>query len=164
MKQTLHAGDLCVVDGYGNRVWEVVGYTFEKSFMEGNFYEEIIYNLSCIMSSEWTIGVQEDVQLVCKAKYAYQYVRELNEKGLPPSNSEQYISPKWQKGEMSMKSLSNSKDGKEPFKYPDTIDGLLMKISDLSCLEDELGENEDRQNEISKVKEELEQKRLEKLS
>lgn len=160
MKQTLHSGDLCVIEGYGNRVWEVIGYTFEKSYMEGDFYEEIIYNLACVMTSEWTIGIQEDVQLVCRAKYAIHYIRQLNGQGLPPSpESNGYVSAKQQKGAMVVKDMFKSKEGKEPFIYPNTRDGLLMELSDLLCKQEELTrlgiENSELEVDINEVKDRL---------
>lgn len=150
MKQTLDEGDLCILDGYGNRIWEVVGLTREQSQMNREITEEIIYNLSCITSTEWNIGVQRETTLVCKAAYAYQYVKELNAQGLPPSYESKTQKPKRvKKGGATMTNRPVDKEAKIPYVYPDTIDGLLQKLSDLNCLGEELGEiNEQLQSKI----------------
>lgn len=138
MEQTLYEGDLCVLDGYGNRVWEVVGFTFQKSQMSGKVTEEIIYDLSCITSTEWNIGTQSETELVCKAAYAYQYVKELDDEGLPPSYDSKKQKPKRvKKGGATMTNKPVDKEAKVPYIYPETIDGQLEKLSDLNCLVEE---------------------------
>lgn len=157
MKQTLFEGDLCVLDGYGNRIWEVVGFTFEKSSMSGKVTEEIIYNLSCIISTEWNIGVQSETMIVCKAAYAYQYVKELNNQGLPPSyNPEHKDILVSKKGGSRMNNEYVDIDEKELYIYPITIDGQLQKLSDLICQGEALKEVDEKlQLKIDKVKEVL---------
>lgn len=162
MKQTLFEGDLCVLDGYGSRVWEVVGFTFEKSSMGGRVNEEIIYNLSCIMSTEWNIGVQSETELVCKAAYAYQYVKELDDEGLPPSYDSKTQKPTQEKeGGNKMTNKPVDKDARIPYVYPDTIDGLLEKLSDLRCIGEEIGVDGQLQSDINETVAKLTMKKQE---
>lgn len=152
MKQTLYEGDLCILDGYGNRIWEVIGFTCEKTSMKGKITEEIIYNLSCIISTEWNIGVQDDTTLVCKSAYAYQYVKELNDEGLPPSyDSEKQVSSHKKKGGTTMTNKPVDKEAKIPYVYPNTIDGLLQKLSDLRCKGEVLGVDNQLQSAIDET-------------
>lgn len=164
MKQKLNVGDLCILAGYGRRIWEVTGWVKELSYMNGKLSEEIIYNLSCVMTSEWSIGVQEETTLVCRAKYSLEYIRMLNGDGKPPKINEI---------EGILQDLESLKEGEELYMkkrideseathiYPDTKDGLLEKLGDLKFLEWVLGENDDFSLEIEMTIHELEKKRKE---
>lgn len=151
MKQTLYEGDLCILDGYGNRIWVVIGFTCEKTQMHGKVTEEIIYNLSCITSTEWNIGIQDDTTLVCKSAYAYQYVKELNDEGLPPSYDSKTQNPTAKKGGAKMTNKPVDKDARIPYVYPNTIDGLLQKLSDLRCKGEVLGVDDQLQSDIDET-------------
>lgn len=159
MKQNLFVGDLCVVDGYGRRVWEVVGYTREQSYMDRVYSEEIIYNLTCTITPEWIIGVQSDTTLVCRAEYAFEYIMYLNGEGLPPklSDEESFLSIIKKTEEAAMS--NEAKEAMESYIYPDTIDGLLEQLADLKFLEETTGQDEALQDNINIVKEKLEEKR-----
>lgn len=84
MKQTIFYGDLCYIKGYGSSTWEVIGYTLKWNFLQGKVKEEIIYVLSNVHTGENNIAYQDDLILVCRAIYAYDYIRQLDEHGSPP--------------------------------------------------------------------------------
>lgn len=160
MKQTLFYGDLCVVDGYRNRVWEVTGFTLEQSHDHNQVTEAIVYNLSCVMTPEWTVEEQSDVTLVCKQKYAFQFVKELDIDGEIPSYASDYQSPSIQKkGRVSVSSINEDRELRKPHIYPNTINGLLEQLADLKCSGEMIGEiDEALQKKIDRIKMRLAEK------
>lgn len=146
MKQLLFYGDLCYVQGYGNSTWEVVGYTFEWSFLDGKVEEEIIYNVSNVHTGEINIACQEDVTLVCRAKFAYEYIRQLDKNGSPPKK------PVNNTGKEKVKVNLDKKNVHTPYEYPDTLNGLLEELADLLSLVETIGEDEYLKQKISTVK------------
>lgn len=155
MKQTIYYGDLCYIKGYGNSTWEVIGYTFEWSFLNGKVEEEIIYVLYNVHTGEKSIAYQEDLTLVCRALYAYEYIRQL-ENGSPPKM------PVKNKAEENT-NMKVDRIATMPHKYPNTINGLLDELTDLLGIVEVIGEEESVMERIETVKQRLDKKRLEKL-
>lgn len=149
MKRKFNAGDLCVVDGYGDRVWEVEGFTLEFMYLRGQYAEEIIYNLKCILTNERVIAYQSDVILVCRAAYAYDYLRQLDESGRPPKSTVNIA----REEDENMEQIN---EWRIPHVYPNTRDGLLEELADLLTVVKVIGEaDEYLQNRIDKVKNKL---------
>ena len=156
-KQTLFLGDLCVVSGYGNYTWEVVGCSKTQHYTVYETSETIVYDLVGVCSDEWIIGIQEKTQLVCRAAYAIHYIRELDEQGLPPISNV----IKQKKGGNTLSNESVDAEANEPYVYPDTIDGFLDKLTDLKCTGEVIGEVDEKlQSDMNVVVEELDKKRL----
>jgi|SRR6185312_623308 len=153
-EQTLFLGDLCEVDGYERVIWEAVRCSL--------VYDSIIYDLVNVFSGDWITRTQEEVMLVCRAQYAFEYVEELDENGMSPTY-EFYTDTHKNKEEKLM--LNNTeKNRKISFTYPDTIDGLLMKLTDLSIRKEEHEKYEkidyELEAEIEKVVAELTKRSL----
>lgn len=78
IKQELFAGDLCYLDGYGKRMWEVIGLSKVKTELFGAITEDLTYYLECVFTGEEVIGLQEDSILICRAKDSYEFLRDYN--------------------------------------------------------------------------------------
>ncbi|WP_060210215.1 hypothetical protein [Sporosarcina koreensis] len=67
--------DLITIEGYGGRVFRVDGFTYEK--VHGRDYEEedIFYDCHCVVTAEYMLGGQDDIEVVCKAANAEAYLR-----------------------------------------------------------------------------------------
>lgn len=76
IKQELFEGDLCYIDGYGKRIWEVIGLTKMKTQIHGAEKEDLTYYLRCILTGEEIMGMQEDSVLICRSKDAFSFIRD----------------------------------------------------------------------------------------
>lgn len=81
-------GDLCRIRGYGNLTWKVIGFTPSVEILHGKEVDKnVIYTFENVFTGEDIIALEEDLILVCKAKYASEYIKQLNDDGSPPNMS-----------------------------------------------------------------------------
>lgn len=75
-------GDLCRVDGYGHLVWEVIEFSPTFNVKHKRVVSEYIdYTLKNVYSGEEIFACEEDLSLICRAKDALNYIRQLNKTG-----------------------------------------------------------------------------------
>ncbi|MGG0667885.1 hypothetical protein ABE073_05065 [Lederbergia citrisecunda] len=80
-------GDLCSVDGYGHLIWEVERFAPSFEVKGGKVVDEYItYTLQNVHTGEDIIAFEEDLSLICRAKDAIDYIRQLNKTRNPPNN------------------------------------------------------------------------------
>lgn len=146
MKKLFHEHDLCYVTGYGNSTWEILGVSYMQDTMLGKVTnEDIMYTVKHVFTGEEDIAFQEDITLVCRARYAYDYIRQLNKDGSPPkmpvniTGKEKVL-------------MINVNESERNHVYPDTMNGLLDELFDLLSIVDEVGEDEYLKHKISDVK------------
>lgn len=68
-------GDLITLIGYGQRVFRVDSYTHEFIYEIDATTEDIYYDCTCVSSSEYMIGAQDDVTVVCDETQADAFLR-----------------------------------------------------------------------------------------
>lgn len=76
IKQELFEGDLCYLDGYGKRMWTVIGSSKIKTSLFGVTTEDLTYYLECVFTGQEIVGLQEDAILICRAKDSYEFLRD----------------------------------------------------------------------------------------
>lgn len=76
IRQELYKGDLCYIDGYGKRIWEVIGLSKIKTEIHNTETEDLTYYLECILTGEEIIGLQEDSVLICRSKEAFSFIKD----------------------------------------------------------------------------------------
>ncbi|MCG7345360.1 hypothetical protein MHZ92_14570 [Sporosarcina sp. ACRSL] len=67
--------DLVTIEGYGDRVFRVDGFTHEVVYGRDYAEEDIFYDCHCVITAEYMIGGQDDIEVVCKAPNAEAYLR-----------------------------------------------------------------------------------------
>lgn len=67
--------DLITIEGYGERVFRVDGYTREDIVNREFEDEDILYDCHCVVTAEYMLGGQDDIAVVCKAADADAYLR-----------------------------------------------------------------------------------------
>lgn len=72
-------GDLVVVNSFGNRVFEVVGYKYTAE-------DEIYYRLDSVVGERTIQAISHETMLVCEAEFSKKYILMLDKKGNAPSN------------------------------------------------------------------------------
>lgn len=143
-------GDLCQVKGYGHLVWEVIGFapTFER--YRGKLIDEYVtYTFQNVHTGEEILAFEEDLSLICRAKFAFDYIRQLDKNSSPPDLSVNSIRKGRDKVEADKSALA-------PYKYSNTVDGLLEELSDLLAIIDFIGEDEYLKHRVNDVKLRLE--------
>ncbi len=68
-------GDLITLQGYGKRVFRVDSYTHEFIYEIDATTEDIYYDCTCVSTSEYTIGAQDDVTVVCNEAQADAFLK-----------------------------------------------------------------------------------------
>ncbi|MGN7387774.1 hypothetical protein [Sporosarcina sp. SAFN-015] len=66
--------DLITIEGYGDRVFRVDGYTREESYNRDFEAEDIYYDCHCVVTAEYMMADQADVKLACRAVEADAYL------------------------------------------------------------------------------------------
>ena len=67
-------GDIVLLDGYGRRLFRVDAYTHEISYDEDGPSEDIWYDVSCVITGEYTVGSHDDIRCVCKAQASEKFI------------------------------------------------------------------------------------------
>lgn len=86
LKPAATIGDIVTIDGYGRRLFRVDGYTHEFMYDEDGANEDIWYDVSCVITGDYTIGAHDEVKFVCEAKYAETYIAAYDHPALEPLN------------------------------------------------------------------------------
>lgn len=67
--------DLITIDGYGDRVFRVDGYTREETYNRDFDAEDIYYDCHCVVTAEYMMADQPDVEVVAKAEESGAFLR-----------------------------------------------------------------------------------------
>lgn len=59
--------DIITIEGYGDRLFRVTGYTHEFTYNKHESYEEIWYDCYCVITAEFMMAEQDDVMSVVLA-------------------------------------------------------------------------------------------------
>jgi hypothetical protein len=71
-------GDLVRVDGYGDRVFEVLGYRIESHYYpQQPYYTEVVFDLLDVHTNEYLEADENDLTLVCREAEAEQYIAKM---------------------------------------------------------------------------------------
>jgi hypothetical protein len=74
MSTHIKFGDLVRVDGYGDRVFEVIGYRVEQYHYPDAEHTDIVFELSDAHTLEWLEADENDITLVCREAESEQYL------------------------------------------------------------------------------------------
>jgi transposase-like protein len=75
-KSFFQFGDLVRVDGYGDRIFEVLGYRVEQYFYPDEQHTDIVFELSDAHTLEWLEADENDLTLICREDKAEEYLAE----------------------------------------------------------------------------------------
>lgn len=87
LKPVATIGDIVTIEGYARRLFRVDGYTHEFMYDEDGANEDLWYDVSCVITGDYTIGAHDEVKLVCKAEYSDQFIAEYQHPEMTPLNS-----------------------------------------------------------------------------
>lgn len=73
-KTNINFGDLVRMDGYGEELFFVDGYSIEHRYEPSAEYTEVHYDLTSAHGGGYTIGFEEDIHRVCGAEAADDYL------------------------------------------------------------------------------------------
>jgi hypothetical protein len=73
-KSFFQFGDIVRVDGYGDRVFEVLGYRVEQYHYPDAEHTDIVFELSDAHTLEWLEADENDLTLVCREAESQQYL------------------------------------------------------------------------------------------
>jgi hypothetical protein len=142
-------GDLVRVDGYGDRVFEVLGYRVESHYYpQQPYYTEIVFDLIDVHTDEYLEADEVDLTLVCREAEAEQYIANMP---LPQSQAQVilFLSPGITEEIIERKltpreeSSREAERGKELRKLKaEIIDDLLDRIRDYRRLYATFGDEE----------------------
>lgn len=76
MKPIANVGDLVRCKGYGNRLFQVEAYTHEIAIDSENEIEDIYYDMTDVLTHDYTLGNQADIYVISKAEEADDYLRQ----------------------------------------------------------------------------------------
>ena len=79
-------GDLVLLDGYGRRLFRVDAYMHEISYDEDGYNEDIWYDVSCVITGEYTVGSHDDIRCVCKAQASEKFIANYQHPEVKPLN------------------------------------------------------------------------------
>jgi hypothetical protein len=74
MSTYIKFGDLVRVDGYGDRVFEVIGYRVEQYHYPDQQHTDIVFEVSDVHTLEWLEADENDLTLVCREAESEQYI------------------------------------------------------------------------------------------
>lgn len=143
-------GDLVNSKSYPEQTWEIVGYSCEQSFYNGESNTSVHYNLIGVVALDTLFVDEEDLILVCKWAYAKEYIAQLDENGKPPSiaSINPYLTPSTTK-EVNLMRLSYNERN-------EMIDDLLDRMNQIKGFTIADGEvSEEYQRQIEEIKVEL---------
>jgi hypothetical protein len=83
-KSFIQFGDLVRVDGYGDRIFEVLGYRVEQYFYPDEQHTDIVFELSDVHTLEWLEADENDLTLICREDKAEEYLANPTERKLSP--------------------------------------------------------------------------------
>ena len=84
LKPAAQIGDLVTLDGYGRRLFRLDAYTHEISYDEDGPSEDIWYDVSCVITGEYTVGSHDDIVLVCKAQASEKFLDNYQHPAIKP--------------------------------------------------------------------------------
>ena len=73
-KTHINFGDLVRMDGYGDELFFVDGYSIEHIYKPSAEYIDVYYDLTSAHGGGYTIGFEEDIHRVCGAEAADDYL------------------------------------------------------------------------------------------
>lgn len=76
MRPIAQVGDIVRCDGYGGKLFVIDAYTHEISYDAESTLEDIYYDMTDVMTYDYTLGGQEDITVVCKSDKADAYLAE----------------------------------------------------------------------------------------
>ena len=68
-------GDLVRAKGYEDRIFQVEAYIISEHYGEGGHWKDVTYDLTDVVTFEYTIAFQEDLTLLAEADGAYEYLK-----------------------------------------------------------------------------------------
>lgn len=73
-KSFFQFGDLVRVDGYGDRIFEVLGYRVEQYYYPDQQHTDIVFELSDAHTLEWLEADENDLTLICREDQSEEYL------------------------------------------------------------------------------------------
>lgn len=129
LKPAAQIGDLVTLDGYGRRLFRLDAYTHEISYDEDGPSEDIWYDVSCVITGEYTVGSHDDIKCVCKAQASEKFIANYQHPAIKPLNGGLEIVFTMEEVGMAMELMSPTKTSKQS-----EIDGFLDEINDIRSL------------------------------
>lgn len=136
-KTHINFGDLVRMDGYGDELFFVDGYSVEHRYEPSAEYVDVYYDLTSAHGGGYTIGFEEDIHRVCGAEAADDY---LMYHASPPKDR-----PIKYEINIDMEELANQiLQRKTEMKADNSalIDELLLELNDYMILSEMFGTDE----------------------
>lgn len=136
-KTHINFGDLVRMDGYGDELFFVDGYSIEHIYKPSAEYVEVYYDLTSAHGGGYTIGFEEDIHRVCGAEAADDYL--MYHASPPKDKPSRYVN------NVDMEELANLiLRHKTEMKAEDRalIDELLIELNDYMILSEMFGTSE----------------------
>ena len=148
-KTHINFGDLVRMDGYGDELFFVDGYSVEHIYKPSAEYVEVYYDLTSADGGGYTIGFEEDIHRVCGAEAADDYL--MYHASPPKEKPRNYVI------NIDMEELANQILQRKTEMSADNsaiIDELLIELNDYMILSEMFGTDE-YDDSIADIKKEL---------
>lgn len=148
--------DIVNVDGYGNRVFRVDGYSVEFHYEKDHEYSEVIYDLTCPFTFEFIVAGESEVTIVCKAEQGDAYLTQI-EPHSPVSPPTDYVMPfPFKLDVITPADVRDTKPKRKTQRQKQAeVDGLLDELITLQTVIDICGDDADYAVRIADVKRKL---------
>ena len=136
-KTHINFGDLVRMDGYGDELFFVDGYSVEHIYKPSAEYVEVYYDLTSADGGGYTIGFEEDIHRVCGAEAADDYL--MYHASPPKEKPRNYVI------NIDMEELANQILQRKTEMSADNsaiIDELLLELNDYVILSEMFGTDE----------------------
>lgn len=176
MTPIANIGDLVNVDGYADKLAEVISYTHEFRYEPDKIYEDIYYDCVCVDSAEYLLASNEDLTVVCQAQDSSDYLRiyhskkdnditsEILGEDLTEENFQREMERQWSKliiesegGTMIPKKTDKGRKKSPSIVRQERIDELLDEMLNVMAVAELVGSDDEYcRDRISEIEAELE--------